>query len=147
MPTDHVRRRRRAATALGVVALAVAALVPPRAADADETTVTLTLSAPERIEVGDRVALTATVRLAPPNDLPLLLTPSAEGTAVDVVRGRLLRANANDPDAAPLVFRIPLVARGSGTAVVRVEVLAYACDELCHEVRAGRTLTLRVHPR
>lgn len=116
-------------------------------AEEHQPTVTVRLQAPSHIVTGDHLSMVATVVLSPPNRLPLLLTPSSQGTAIDVVRGRLLRADADDPQANPLVFHIPLVARGPGTAVLRVRVLAYSCDQLCHRVRVERALTLRVLPR
>jgi hypothetical protein len=106
----------------------------------------ITLSAPDRITEGDRAALRVGVRLTPQNDLPMLVTPSSEGTAIEVVRGRLLRTDADDAGNGVLQFRVPVVARSTGTAIVRVRVVAYACDTLCREVRGERALTLRVHP-
>jgi hypothetical protein len=127
--------------------LAMAGPLPAVAGGAPAPSLTVTLHAPERIVEGDRTAVVAEVRLKPTNDLPMMLTPSSEGTAIEVVRGRLLRAESEDPAAEALKFRIPVVARGTGTAVLRVRVLAYACDGRCREVRAERSLTLRVHPR
>ncbi len=84
-----------------------------------------------------------------PSGLPVIVTPTEEGTAVEVVRGRLVRADAEDPDAETLRFRIPLVARESGTGVVRVHVNTFECDERdeCRALEGESALTLRVEPR
>ena len=107
--------------------------------------VQIELTAPDRLTEGDRARVVAEVTLPEGNDRPVLLTPSSEGTAIEVVRGRLLRADAEDPDARPLRFRIPIVARGPGTAVLRVEVLGHHCDRRCRPLRAESQLVLRVH--
>ena len=112
--------------------------------DADEFRITLEL--PEALHVGDRFEVVALV--SPPGEAshPLLLTPSSEGTAVEMVRGRLMRSDADDPSARPLRFRIPAVARAAGDSLLRVHVLTYRCDESCHPVEAeavGRVRALR----
>ncbi len=77
---------------------------------------------------------------------PLLVTPSSEGTALEVVRGRLLRAEAQDPRAEVLEFQVPVVARGPGTAVVRVRAAGYACEARCRPVHAEASLIVHVAP-
>lgn len=57
---------------------------------------------------------------------PLMVTPIAEGNAIRVARGRLLRAEGQ-PEAESLVFRIPIFAQRTGSAVLRVRVDGYAC--------------------
>jgi hypothetical protein len=122
-----------------------------RGADA-QTTFELTLVPPETLAIGDRADLIATVRV-PAGDRsrssPLLLTPVSEGSAVEVVRGRLLRADADrDPDAERLRFRIPLVARTAGTAVLRVHARSFVCPRSpnadCHAVTTERSAVVRV---
>lgn len=126
-----------------MAAFVVASLAPT--ARADEPSVEVTLTPPERLEVGDRARIVAEVRLPEGNERPVLLTPGSEGTAVEVVRGRLLRADAEAPDATVLRFRIPIVARRPGTAVLRVEVLAHHCARRCRPLRAETSTPLRVH--
>ena len=124
------------AGALALVAISAGAQAPPG--------VSVTLEIPDGLVVGDRAEVIATVDVVPPNDLPLLLTPRGEGPAVDVVRGRLLRADADEPSAMPLRFRIPIVARQSGTSVVRVRVSGWVCEERCRQSVAEATSVLRV---
>ena len=102
---------------------------------------------PESLTVGDRASIIAEVRIVPPGDRPILLTPSSEGTAVEVVRGRLLRADAEDPNADVLRFSIPIVAATAGTAVLRVHVAGWACEERCREVEDDAELVVRVARR
>ncbi len=102
------------------------------------------LSAPGAIHEGDRAQITALVRGAGPH--PLLVTPRSEGTALEVVRGRLLRAEAEDPSSEVLEFRIPIVARSPGTSVVRVSAAGYACEARCRPVSAEASLVVQVAP-
>ena len=114
-------------------------------ADADDP-LQITLEPPERLVEGRRSTIAAVVHVAP--DVPVLITPSEEGTALFVVRGRLFRADAEDPAASPLRFRIPIVARQPGTAVVRVRVSSFECEgDDCRPVRGEASVTLRVEPR
>jgi len=74
-----------------------------------------------------------------------MVTPRAEGDAVEVVRGRLLRPDAVDPAASPLVFRIPIAAREPGPARVRVEVHSFVCEgDECQPVEGEAQVDLRV---
>lgn len=102
------------------------------------------LRLPEALHVGDRVEVVALVRGAASH--PLLLTPRSEGAAVEVVRGRLMRADARQPDAEELEFRIPIVAREAGTAVLRVRASGYVCEARCRAVDARASLVVRVAP-
>lgn len=108
----------------------------------------VSLEAPDGLTVGDRAEVIAILRLRPANDLPVLVTPSAEGTAVEVVRGRLLRADASEDDAATgtLRFAVPIVAKGPGTAVLRVRAMGWACDRRCRQSTGETTVTVRVRP-
>lgn len=102
------------------------------------------LRAPDAIREGDRAQITAVVRGAGAH--PLLVTPRSEGTALEVVRGRLLRAEAEDPSSDVLEFRIPIVARSPGTSVVRVSAAGYACEARCRPVSAEAALVVQVAP-
>ncbi len=124
-------------TAVGTVAVGVA----------QEGSAELVIEPPASLTVGDRASVIAVVRITPPGDRPVLVTPSSEGTAVEVVRGRLLRGDADDPDAEELRFSIPIVARAPGTAVLRVHVSGWACDERCRPVEADTEVVMRVARR
>jgi len=77
-----------------------------------------------------------------------LLTPSVEGEALRVVRGRLLRADARRDADGALHFAIPVLARSAGTAVLHVQLLAYRCRPGGggEAVRLSQTRTLQVAP-
>ncbi|MBX3247114.1 MAG: hypothetical protein KF901_08040 [Myxococcales bacterium] len=77
--------------------------------------------------------------------MPVLVTPTHEGTAVEVVRGRLTRADAADPRARPLRFPIPIVAKESGVGVVRATVTTFECvGDDCQPRERDVRLTLRI---
>jgi hypothetical protein len=137
------------------VVLVLATLFATSTASADA--IRLQLEIPERPLVeGAREELRAIVTFASPNSRPLLVTPASEGDAIEVVRGRLLRTDAEDEASDPLVFRIPIVARAVGTATVRVRVRGYVCTTCpegasdcrrrCRSVIASAEVTLRVTP-
>ena len=77
-------------------------------------------------------------------DWPLTLTPRVEGTALELVRGRFLRADAKQVDATHLRFEVPVVARGQGTAILRVELMTYACEPECRALTVQDSRVLRV---
>ncbi|MBO6936992.1 MAG: hypothetical protein JJ863_18620 [Deltaproteobacteria bacterium] len=101
------------------------------------------LDAPASLRAGDRT--TVELRVWAEDERPVMVTPRAEGDAVEVVRGRLLRPDAVDPGATPLVFRIPIAAREPGPARVRVEVHSFTCEgDECRPVEGEAQLDLRV---
>jgi hypothetical protein len=113
-----------------------------------EAEVGLSIAVPEALRVGDHRALVLTLSLPPDVATPLLVTPRGEGEALEIVRGRLLRADARDPQGTPLVFDLPVVARQPGTAVVRVRAAAYRCREKqCRELEVEAVKTVLVLPR
>jgi hypothetical protein len=77
-------------------------------------------------------------------DLPLLLTPRIEGAAVELVRGRLLRSDAKLVERGRLRFEVPVVARSEGTAILRVSVTTYVCEDSCRRVEATTSAVLEV---
>lgn len=123
-------------------ALALALVLGAAAPAAGQLTVEL--RPPGALRAGDRVEIIALVRGA--GSHPLLLTPSSEGTALEVVRGRLMRAEARDPEADELELRIPIVARAAGAAVLRVRASGYACNGRCRAVSAEASLIVHVAP-
>lgn len=112
---------------------------PPTAAD-----VSVTLVAPERLVAGSTAMVVAEVSVPAGGDAPLLLTPTTEGTAVEVVRGRLLRADAERTANGTLRFRIPILAKSPGNSVLRVRVVTYACSRRCRAEEADAFIVLRV---
>ena len=138
-PSPHsFRLAPTACSVVGVVAwLAVSA-------SAQEDRATLELRPPPSLALGDRAELTVVVHVPPNTREPLLLTPTSVGDAVMVVRGRLLRSDAVDPEADPLTFRVPLVAAAPGTAVIRAKVQSFECQERCRSVELEREVVVRV---
>lgn len=127
----------------GLIVLAAACAVVAGVARARETPLEVRLAPPERIAVGDRARVVVDVRVRPDGGHPVMVTPRSEGAAVEVVRGRLLRADASASDGA-LRFEVPIVARGAGTSVLRVRVLAYVCERACRAVETEASAVLRV---
>jgi hypothetical protein len=113
-------------------------------ARAADPTLTLAIAEQPRLTVGDVAAIEATLRFVRGGEQPIMLTLSIEGEAVDVVRGRLLRDDATRGPEGELRFRIPLVTRRPGSAVLRLEVATYACDPGCRPVRALAAKMLQV---
>ncbi|MCB9600560.1 MAG: hypothetical protein H6721_16695 [Sandaracinus sp.] len=98
---------------------------------------------PSPLHVGDRARLVLVVDVAP--DVPVLVTPTHEGRAVEVVRGRLARADALEPDARPLRFPVPIVARERGAGVVRARVTSFVCEgDDCRPTEGEARVALRV---
>jgi hypothetical protein len=149
MPTDapralssDARAQARRGRAVGAfVALVVLFVAVPALAE-----LALVFEPPERVVVGDRARLVLVVDVA--TDVPVLVTPTHEGSAIEVVRGRLARADAVEPGARPLRFPIPIVARERGTGVVRATVTSFVCEgEVCDAVEEEARVTIRVEER
>ena len=103
----------------------------------------LAFDTPEPLRVGDRARLVLVVDVA--TDVPVLVTPTHEGSAVEVVRGRLARADAVEPGARPLRFPIPVVARERGAGVVRARVTSFECvADRCEALEEEARISLRV---
>jgi hypothetical protein len=99
---------------------------------------------PGSLVVGATTSIRVLVRLGDGPQRPLLLTPSAEGEAIRVVRGRLLRADAQPSAEGELRFEVPIVARRAGTAVLRVELLTYRCAATCSALRVSASRVVEV---
>jgi hypothetical protein len=79
---------------------------------------------------------------------PLLLTPTTEGASIEVVRGRLSRADAREVSSSSLEFRVPLLARSAGTAVLRVRADAFGCEgDRCRPVRVESSARIEIVAR
>jgi hypothetical protein len=116
------------------------------AAHADEP-VRVEIRAPADLRPGMHANITVRVTLPQGKGTPLLLTPKAEGSAVEVVRGRLFRADAKTLPDGTLTFELPVLARSEGTAILRVEVMTYVCNARCERVTYSESQVLRVHGR
>ncbi len=116
-------------------------------ARADAPSLELVLHAPT-LTAGDRKTLRAELLATGGRFGPVMLTPAAEGTAVEVVRGRMTHDDAEqfvaDDGRVGLRFAIPLAAHMAGTSVVRVHASALACDVRCDARETSAQLTLRV---
>jgi hypothetical protein len=125
------------------VAIAAALQLATATAHADPR---MSATAPPAVAVGDRFEVLVVVELGPEADAPILLTPRAEGSAIEAVRGRLLRADAEDPNGTPLRFRVPFVARAEGQAVLHLHVLTYRCTNRCEAIEVEERVEFRVQP-
>lgn len=103
--------------------------------------------APERmLRAGTHATIEVVVHMPEGNDSPLMLTPSVEGEAVEVVRGRLTRPDAKpvEGDSTRLRFEVPVRARSEGTAILRVDVMTYVCERKCERVLLRASEVVRV---
>ena len=114
-------------------------------AHAQTAPLTVTIEAPHQMHPGDHAEIVALVHAEDAARGPLLVTPSVDGAAVEVVRGRLFRFDAEDPSADPLRFRVPVLARSVGTAVISVRIDGHACvGARCSAVDAESTARIDV---
>ena len=139
---DHPLRRL-------IIALCACCVLGASLALAEGAGLLVLLDSPDTLQLGDRTSVAVTVDL-PANvrsDTPLLLTPSVDGAALEVVRGRLFRADATVLGPTRLGFQVPVVAQREGAAILRVEVSTYACSGRCRAISASAHKTLRVQAR
>lgn len=118
-----------------------------RVSAAAEPSLELAIADPGVLRVGERRSIELTVRVTPDSGAPLVITPVSEGTAVEVVRGRLFRSDAADPEADELRLQVPVAVRAEGTSVLRVNALGYICTPRCRAVRASTSAVLSVRNR
>ena len=104
----------------------------------------IALVAPSEVHAGEFLEIVARVHVERGPAAPVMLSARAEGTAIEVVRGRFLRGDAAQEGDGTLVFRIPVTARGTGDGLVDVRVRSYACEERCVAVEARQTVALHV---
>lgn len=131
--------RARAGAGLLVLALSATPAV------AQSRALTIALEPAPELHPGDHAEIVAIVHAEDAARGPLLVTPSADGAAIEVVRGRLFRFDADDPSADPLRFRVPILARSVGTAVLAVRVDGHACEgPRCEAVATEATLRIDV---
>lgn len=133
---------------LGLVlafALAAPQPTPAQAKRGGPATLEVAILDPGRLRVGATGSLTVVVRGADTQARPLLLSPTVQGAALEVVRGRLLRSDATTaaPDHTALRFAVPVRAAAAGTSVVDVTVATYTCAARCRQVTASARLVVR----
>jgi hypothetical protein len=127
-------------------------LVRADRAIAPEAAVEVSLEAPSApVRVGDPFEIVAHVRLRGGARGPWMLAPTSDGPAVEVVRGRLLSIDADvleDADGQVHArLRIPVLARATGTTVLRARVEAYGCREArCRPIDGEGSLVLEIAP-
>lgn len=142
-----------------IPALVVAALVwtaggtlaqqqPPAAArDAS-----IELGEMPRLVAGQAARVPVIVEVSDEQQDPLIVTFRARGGALDVVRERLHRQDAEQlerPEGARrrLRFLVPVFGADAGSALVDVRVDTYACRRgTCSAVRASASAQVQVHP-
>lgn len=128
---------------VALAALATLAIVA--VASAQASALRVEIEAPHEMHPGDHAEIIALVHADDAARGPLLVTPSIDGAAVEVVRGRLFRFDADDPNGDPLRFRVPVLARSVGTAVLSVRVDGHACEgPRCRQVDAEATARIDV---
>jgi hypothetical protein len=119
---------------------------------APEATVEVSLEAPATpVRVGDPFEIVAHVHLRGGARGPWMLAPTSDGPAVEAVRGRLLSIDSDVLDEADgqvhARLRIPVLARATGTTVLRARVAAYGCRESrCRPIEGEGSLVLEVAP-
>jgi hypothetical protein len=113
-------------------------------ARAQEPRVHVEIQGENTLEHAAHLGVPVVVQLPAAANAPLLLTPRVEGSAVEVVRGRLSRSDAKALDATHLRFEVPVVARSEGTAILRVDVSTYVCEPRCVRVSASDSRVLHV---
>lgn len=130
-----------------VSSLTFAALVTSTqsVAFADGEEVIVRILPPERLAVGDHAEVIVEVEAPHSASQPLILTPTSEGTAIEVVRGRFLRTDATEQGGV-LRFRVPIVAGNAGTSVFRVRVTTYVCTTRCRAIDGDAFVVLRAAP-
>lgn len=134
-------KRDRGAWAVMALALIVSATI----VRAQAAPLTVRIESPDVMHPGDHAEIVALVHAEDAARGPLLITPTIDGAAVEVVRGRLFRFDAEDPTSDPLRFRVPVLARSVGTAVLSVRVDGHACEgPRCAAVDAEATARIDV---
>lgn len=133
---------RRVISWLGLLAL----LVLGKPASAQSLLPRLALTVPPDLHAGEHAIATLDVTLPANAAAPLLITPFREGEAIEVVRGRLLRADGRAQANGVLRFELPLLTHVPGSAVLGVRLLAYVCAQRCKQVELETRINAVVLP-
>lgn len=113
---------------------------------ADGEPLSVRILPPERLATGDHTEVVVEVDVSACEGQPLILTPTSEGDAIEVVRGRFLREDGVLSEHT-LRFRVPIVAASAGNSVFRVRVTSYVCRTRCRAVEGDAFVVLRAAPR
>ena len=124
--------------------LTCALLLVAATARAQSGPVRIELAPQQNLRAGSHAMVEVIVLLPAGSDAPLLVTPSVEGDALEVVRGRLARPDAKVLPPDRLRFEVPVRARSEGTAILRVEVMTYVCARTCERVVLRGSQVVRV---
>jgi hypothetical protein len=130
----------------GIAVLSVLVLAAGGQGHAQSSLPTLSLSVPPDLHAGEHANATLDLALAANLAMPLLVTPFREGEAIEVVRGRLLRADGRVLDNGVLRFDLPLWTHVPGSAVLGVRLLAYVCEQRCKQVELQTRINVVVLP-
>jgi hypothetical protein len=106
-------------------------------------TESLSIAAQPELRVGQVAGVDVLVSLVDSRQ-PLMLTLTVEGEAVEVLRGRLLRDDAILESDGSLRFRVPLLARKAGSALLRAEIVTYRCRRVCDPLLLADSSMLKV---
>lgn len=103
------------------------------------------------VHVGDPFEVIAHLHLRGGARGPWMLAPTSDGPAVEVVRGRLLSIDADTLEGSDETLearlRIPVLARATGTTVLRARVQAYGCEAgRCRAIEGEGALVLEIAP-
>jgi hypothetical protein len=109
--------------------------------------VVLSLSPAGPLPLGSRALLRVVIAGFTGERLPpLLLTATALGDAVEVLRGRALASDAAKAPDGGWLFELPLRALARGSAEIGVSVDAALCDPRCRDVHLAARIALDVRP-
>lgn len=133
------------ATAAAIVRLeAQRAGAPAEPARETEAAIEIDFEPIPRLVVGQHAELVLLLRLSQRVAPPLMITPDVQGQSVEIVKGRYLRSDAVDPESDPLRFRVHVIARNPGMAVLNVRVRGYVCGRSCDLVEVDFAQPLQV---
>lgn len=114
----------------------------------------LRVQTPGALQVGEVRTLSIALTLPAVAAQPVLLTPTVEGEALEVVRGRLMQGDAEVRETSreqteeTLWFELPVVARLPGTSILRLQARLFVCpQDDCQPVSVETELHLTVLPR
>lgn len=97
----------------------------------------LTLSPGTTLAPGERGSVWVTVQGAQAlRNVPMLLTITLDGTAAELLQGRFLRGHGESSQGGEMItFRVPILGRGGGAAVLWAELRSFRCGERCRAVQ------------